>query len=103
MAGLPEFTVSIGLVEADPHEELPAMMARADAALFQAKRDGHDRVVIWVSTKAVRAGSRAELRSTTRYARSYGSRSSAPSSRRRPLIGGGLDCKQGYALNSQLC
>jgi diguanylate cyclase (GGDEF)-like protein len=46
VAGLPKFTVSVGLVEADPLEELPAMMARADAAMFQAKRAGRDRVVI---------------------------------------------------------
>jgi diguanylate cyclase (GGDEF)-like protein len=46
VAGLPKFTVSIGLVEADPNEELPVMMARADGAMFQAKRAGRDRVVI---------------------------------------------------------
>jgi len=46
VAGLPKFTVSIGVVEALDQEELPALINRADAALFQAKRDGRDRVVV---------------------------------------------------------
>ena len=46
VAGLPRFTVSIGVVEAAPQEDLPAIIDRADAALFQAKRDGRDRIVI---------------------------------------------------------
>jgi diguanylate cyclase (GGDEF)-like protein len=46
VAGLPQFTVSFGVVEAGPQEDLPAILARADAALFQAKRDGRDRVVL---------------------------------------------------------
>ncbi|QNK79370.1 diguanylate cyclase [Nakamurella sp. PAMC28650] len=46
VAGLPRFTVSFGLVEAAPEENLPMVLARADVALFQAKRDGRDRVVV---------------------------------------------------------
>jgi len=46
VAGLPQFTVSFGVVEAHDQEDLPALINRADAALFQAKRDGRDRVVI---------------------------------------------------------
>lgn len=46
VAGLPSFTVSIGVVEAGQDENLPTMIARADAALFQAKREGRDRVVV---------------------------------------------------------
>ena len=46
VAGLPKFTVSFGAVEALDQEELPTVINRADAALFQAKRDGRDRVVI---------------------------------------------------------
>jgi diguanylate cyclase (GGDEF)-like protein len=46
VAGLPRFTASCGVVEAGPHEDLAAVVARADMALFQAKREGRDRVVI---------------------------------------------------------
>jgi diguanylate cyclase (GGDEF)-like protein len=46
VAGLPRFTASIGVVEAARQEDLPAIIDRADAALFQAKRDGRDRIVI---------------------------------------------------------
>ena len=45
VAGLPKFTVSVGVVLADPKDDLPAVLGRADAALFQAKREGRDRVV----------------------------------------------------------
>ena len=45
VAGLPKFTVSVGIVLADPKDDLPAVLGRADAALFQAKREGRDRVV----------------------------------------------------------
>ncbi|MEO5833370.1 MAG: diguanylate cyclase [Nakamurella sp.] len=45
VAGLPTFTVSFGLVEARHEEALPALIDRADTALFQAKSDGRDRVV----------------------------------------------------------
>lgn len=39
-----EMTVSIGLVAIEPNEELPAALARADRALYQAKRNGRNRV-----------------------------------------------------------
>ncbi len=46
VAGLPRFTVSFGVVDATPQEALPALIARADAALFEAKRTGRDRIVV---------------------------------------------------------
>ena len=45
-AGLPEFTVSIGIVGAGADEELKPVLERADVALFEAKRLGRDRIVI---------------------------------------------------------
>ncbi len=46
VAGLPKFTVSFGVVAAQPGDDLPSLLSRADAALFQAKREGRDRVVV---------------------------------------------------------
>jgi diguanylate cyclase (GGDEF)-like protein len=46
VAGLPNFTVSFGVVEADRQEDLPVAIDRADAALFQAKREGRNQVVV---------------------------------------------------------
>ncbi|MGO9856221.1 MAG: diguanylate cyclase [Acidimicrobiales bacterium] len=46
VAGLPKFTVSFGVIEAEPDDDLPGLISRADAALFQAKREGRDRVVV---------------------------------------------------------
>ncbi len=46
VAGLPRFTVSFGVVEAHAKEDLPTILSRADTALFQAKREGRDRVVV---------------------------------------------------------
>ena len=65
-AGLPAFTASFGVVESEPHEDLADVLARADVALFQAKRDGRDRVVVHdvtgnevvTSTEAARRESR---------------------------------------------
>jgi diguanylate cyclase (GGDEF)-like protein len=45
-AGLPEVTASFGVVEASEGEELYELLARADAALLDAKREGRDRVVV---------------------------------------------------------
>ena len=56
VAGLPKFTVSFGVVEADPKDDLPTTISRADAALFQAKRDGRDRVVVQDALGNGRAG-----------------------------------------------
>ncbi len=46
VSGLPKFTVSFGLVQADGAEDLPALLGRADAALFDAKHQGRDRVAV---------------------------------------------------------
>jgi diguanylate cyclase (GGDEF)-like protein len=46
VGGLPKFTVSFGVTDADPHEDLLSGLQRADAALFVAKHQGRDRVVL---------------------------------------------------------
>lgn len=43
---LPGISVSIGLAEGLPGESADSLLARADAALYQAKQDGRDRLVI---------------------------------------------------------
>jgi diguanylate cyclase (GGDEF)-like protein len=45
-AGLPDFTASFGVVESADGEELHELLARADAALLEAKRAGRDRLVV---------------------------------------------------------
>jgi diguanylate cyclase (GGDEF)-like protein len=44
--GLPRYTASFGVVDGDPREDLEALLRRADAGLFEAKRLGRDRIVI---------------------------------------------------------
>jgi len=46
VAALPAFTVSGGAVEAGEDEGFPSLTRRADENLFEAKRDGRDRIVI---------------------------------------------------------
>ena len=46
VAGLPRFTVSFGVVDCADKEDIPALVNRADTALFQAKRDGRNQVVV---------------------------------------------------------
>jgi len=44
-AGLPVYTASYGIVEGTRGEDLSNIVRRADAALFQAKREGRDRII----------------------------------------------------------
>ena len=46
VAGLPRYTASFGVVDARDQEDLPAVLLRADAALYTAKREGRDRIVV---------------------------------------------------------
>ena len=46
VAGLPQFTVSIGVIDSSEQEGLPDLTARADAAMFAAKRAGRNQVVV---------------------------------------------------------
>jgi diguanylate cyclase (GGDEF)-like protein len=45
-AGLPAYTASFGIIEANDGEDLESALRRADAALFEAKHTGRDRVVV---------------------------------------------------------
>jgi diguanylate cyclase (GGDEF)-like protein len=46
VAGLPKFTVSIGVIDSGAQEGLPDLTARADTAMFAAKRAGRNQVVV---------------------------------------------------------
>jgi diguanylate cyclase (GGDEF)-like protein len=46
VGGLPKFTVSFGITEAEPGEEFGAVLRRADGALMLAKQQGRDRIVL---------------------------------------------------------
>lgn len=43
---LPPLTISVGVVTAQPNESLTAVLARADSALYEAKRQGRGRAVL---------------------------------------------------------
>ena len=45
-SGIPTYTASFGVVDAEPAETLPVTVNRADNALFAAKRAGRDRIVV---------------------------------------------------------
>jgi diguanylate cyclase (GGDEF)-like protein len=46
VGGLPKFTVSFGITEAEPGEEFSTVLRRADSALMLAKQQGRDRIVL---------------------------------------------------------
>ena len=46
VGGLPKFTVSFGVTESEPGEDMVTALRRADDALMRAKHDGRDRVVL---------------------------------------------------------
>jgi PleD family two-component response regulator len=50
--GRVEVTLSIGVALAEPGEGFDALVARADNAMFEAKRGGHDRAVAAASPNA---------------------------------------------------
>lgn len=45
LAGLPRFTVSIGVAHHEPGESIDQLFKRVDAALYRAKNDGRNRVL----------------------------------------------------------
>jgi len=64
-AGLPPFTASFGIVEStDADDDLASVLSRADAALFDAKHQGRDRIVVHDSDGALVRATRAS-RSTS--------------------------------------
>ena len=60
-AGLPSFTASFGVTPAFLAEDLDLLLARADAALFEAKRNGRDRIVSFAATDLDDAAEREVL------------------------------------------
>ncbi len=46
VGGLPKFTASFGITDAEPGEELTTVLRRADGALMTAKHQGRDRVIL---------------------------------------------------------
>ncbi|WP_257896548.1 diguanylate cyclase domain-containing protein, partial [Enterobacter chuandaensis] len=45
IAGLPRFTVSIGVARHDPAESIDELFKRVDDALYRAKNDGRNKVL----------------------------------------------------------
>ena len=67
VGGLPKFTVSFGITEAEPGEELGTVLRRADSALMAAKQQGRDRIVLHESVggeDTVRSEGRSDLLET---------------------------------------
>jgi diguanylate cyclase (GGDEF)-like protein len=66
VAGLPQFTVSIGVIDSSAKEGLPDLTARADAAMFAAKKAGRNQVVVHDDAGAIleAAGQSAAMDST---------------------------------------
>ena len=44
--GVPAFTASFGLADADPDADFEAVLREADGCLLTAKREGRDRLVV---------------------------------------------------------
>ena len=89
-AGMPHCTASFGIVEARAGDDLAATITRADAALFQAKREGRDRIVVHgeqgetvsADTGRARTGNGARRRTSARRVRvSTSSAAHAPKGR----------------------
>jgi diguanylate cyclase (GGDEF)-like protein len=55
VGGLPNFTVSFGVTDSEPGEDLESVLRRADDALLQAKREGRDRVALHDATGRIEA------------------------------------------------
>ena len=67
VGGLPKFTVSFGITEAEPGEEFGTVLRRADSALMAAKQQGRDRIVLHESVggeDTVRSEGRSDLLET---------------------------------------
>ena len=50
VGGLPKFTASFGVTNAEPGEDFEAALRRADDALMMAKRNGRDQAMVHETT-----------------------------------------------------
>jgi diguanylate cyclase len=64
---LSDVTISLGLAELLPGEDVAATLERADSALYRAKQEGRNRVC-WEPMAAPVAASHATISATSRYA-----------------------------------
>jgi diguanylate cyclase (GGDEF)-like protein len=60
-AGLPSFTASFGMTPGFLSEDLDLLLARADAGLFEAKRSGRDKIVVFSAADLDGASERDRL------------------------------------------